>query len=257
MLLTWQAFVLQENVKNLPLMEQKRMFLAHQFQYENMMRQKQMILENANANSNSNASGAGGGGGTFMGDLMITFFCCDTFGDGWTGTGGSQGTCNLIHPTRGIVDIGFNNSSGAKPPWQTAQNFPTGTNTGGSVPGWSPVFPATSVVYPITIIERNIPYPTKQYGIQVITQNTYSIENQLVVMAGWSPYPNRNKYPNIKPVYGVGGQVDNSIKSSPLTFFPGNTTYNLNFPIQKLDGGSKGTSGYTGNKAWIRNVVNL
>ncbi len=219
------------------------------------MRQKQMILENANSNSNSNASGAGGGGNP-TGDLLITFFCCDSYGDGWNGTGGSQGQLNLIHPTRGIVDVGFDNSSGAKPPWQTFANFPTGSPTGGSVPGWSPVS-SVSVVYPITIIERNIPYPTQQYGVQVITQNFYAIENQLVVMAGWSPYPNRNKYPNIKPVYGVGGQVDNSIKSSPLNFITGNTTYNLNFPIQKLDGGSKSTSDYTGNKAWIRNVVNL
>lgn len=251
MLLTWQAFVLQDHVKDLPITEQKRQFLAHQLEYDNMMRQK-LILENANANSNASGAG-GGGGGTPMGDLLITFFCLDTFGDGWTGTAGSQGTCNLIHPTKGIVDVGFDNSSGAKPPWSTIQNFPTGTNTGGSVPSWSPPLPNLSVVYPITIIERNIPYPTKQYGIQVITQNNYHFENQLIVSAGWSPYPNRNRYPNVKPVYGVGGFVDANIRAAFT--FAASTTYNLNFPIEKLDGGSSSTSGYTGNKAWIRNVV--
>ena len=257
MLLTWQAFVLQENVKNLSLMEQKRMFLAHQFQYENMMRQKQMILENANANSNSNASGAGGGG-TPMGDLLITFFCMDIYGDGWMGTSSaSQGTVNLIHPTRGIVGVGFNNSLGGRPPWQKITNFPTGVDTDGSVPGFTQVG-ANNVVYPVTIIEKNIPYPTQQYGIQVITQNAYTTENRLIVSAGWSPYPNRNQLPNSTPVIGVGSTgINPEVEKALPTNFAANTTYNFNYTIPKFKGGSSGTSDYTGNQAWIRNVVNL
>jgi hypothetical protein len=256
MLLTWQTFVLQENVKNLPLMEQKRMFLAHQLQYENMMRQKQMILENANANSNSNASGAGGGG-PMRGDLMITFFCIDTYGDGWSGSSVfSQGTCSLIHPTKGIVDVGFDNSNGTKPPWQTIANFPTGTPTGGAIPGFSGN--PTNVVYPVTIIEKNIPYPTQQYGIQVITQNNYAQENRLIVSAGWSPYPNRSQLPTTKPVIGAGSTgIQPYVENVLITNFQASTTYNFSYTIPKFKGGSSGTSDYTGNQAWIRNVVNL
>ncbi len=254
MLLTWQAFVLQDHVKDLPITEQKRQFLAQQLEYDNMMRQRQMILENANTNSNSNASGAGGGGGEFMGDLMITFFCIDVYGDGWTGSGGSQGTVNLIHPTKGINGVGFDNSNGTKPPWQTLANFPTGTSTGGTIPGYSGS--PSHVVYPVTIIEKNIPYPKQQYGIQVITQNAYTVENRLIVSAGWSPYPYENQLPTTKPVIGAGltgvqPYVENVLPSSMQT----NTTYNWNYTIPKYEGGSSGTSDYTGNQAWIRNVV--
>jgi len=267
MLLTWQAFVLQDHVKNLPITEQKRQFLAHQLEYDNMMRQK-LILENANANSNSNASGAGGGGGgPLVGDLLIMFFLVDSNGDGWQGLTGSTGKCNLIHPTKGIIDIGFDAlNTGDIPPWMIMDYFPGAPEKNNTVPpGFEPFGGKTGPgraweVIPIAIIERNIPYPTQQYGINVITANSYATETRWTVSAGWSPYPNYQKYPNSTPVTGRGLTVQPSISQGGTV--ANSTTYNDMFTIPKSNGGSNSTSNYNRNtgtgtnlNAYVQNIV--
>ena len=252
MLLTWQAFVLQDHVKDLPITEQKRQFLAHQLEYDNMMRQK-LILENANASSNASGAG-GGGGGTFVGDLMIQLFCRDGFGDGWVGTGGSKAQLSIIHPTKGLINFGFDAmNNGLVPPWERADSLSTE-----KLPGIK--FYDSQEVLSITIIERNIPYPTQQYGTNLITQNAYANENTLSVMAGWSPYPNRNRYPKMNVVACRGAFADSDVYPSPIYrgIMIANTTYNDMFTIPKFDGGSTGTSDYnTPVNSYLRNFKTI
>ena len=253
MLLTWQAFVLQDHVKDLPLTEQKRQFLAHQLEYDNMMRQK-LILENANASSNASGAG-GGGGGTFVGDLIIQLFCRENYGDGWAGTGGSKAQLNIIHPTKGIINFGFDAlNDGLVPPWARADLLSTEKLPGITVRD-------NKEVLSITIIERNIPYPTQQYGTNLITQNAYANENTLSVMAGWSPYPNKNRYPRMNVVSIRGSFADNTNYPAPIWrggIMLTNQTYNDMFTIPKFDGGSTGTLDYSSPvNSYLRNFKNI
>lgn len=249
MLLTWQAFVLQDHVKDLPLTEQKRQYLAHQLEYNDMMQQRRLILENLNANSNS--PGAGGGGGSRKGNLMIQLFCRENYGDGWVGTGGSRAQLNLIHPTKGIVNFGFDAlNNGLLPPWVRADLLSTEKLPGITVRD-------NKEVLSITIIEENIPYPTQQYGVNIITQNAYSNENTLSVMAGWTPYPIISKYSKMNLVSIRGSFADKTNYPAPIWrggIMLTNQTYNDMFTIPKFDGGSTGTSNYNSpSNSYLRN----
>lgn len=247
MLLTWQAFVLQDHVKDLPLTEQKRQFLAHQLEYDNMLQQRRLILENANASSNASGAG-GGGGGTFVGDLMIQLFCWENYGDGWAPAPAGDYALNIIHPTKGIIDFGFDalNGNGSIPPWERADFLSTEILPGLKTRN-------NKEVLSITIIERNIPYPTQQYGTNLVTGN-YSSETSLSVMAGWSPYPNRNKFPRMNVVSCRGSFADFSNANFRGFMTPNYSTFNDMFTIPKFDGGSTGTLDYSSPvNSYLRN----
>jgi hypothetical protein len=56
-MLDWKYFILRPEIKNLPLMEQKRQFLAQQLEYERMITEASFIQQQMLAQSNSSAGG--------------------------------------------------------------------------------------------------------------------------------------------------------------------------------------------------------
>ena len=56
-MLDWKYFVLRPEIKSLPLMEQKRQFLAQQLEYERMITEASFIQQQMLAQSNSSAGG--------------------------------------------------------------------------------------------------------------------------------------------------------------------------------------------------------